>query len=160
MAIFMNVPGVSGDILEYSHSKWIRVAYVSWGARRALSTALGSATDRDSTAPAMNEIEIKRASDIATVGLLQRFWTGENQDVTLHFVRTGDPNAPMYVYYKILLSSAILTSFNQESDGDDPFEIIKMDFVKITVRTIQMAADGSPGNPLETGYDLSVARPF
>jgi type VI secretion system secreted protein Hcp len=104
MAIFMNVPGVSGDILEYLHSGWIRVAHVSWGARRALSTALGSAADRDLTAPAMSEIEIKRASDIATVGLLQRFWTGENQDVTLHFVRTGDP---MYVYYKILLSSAI-----------------------------------------------------
>jgi type VI secretion system secreted protein Hcp len=117
----------------------------------------GSSADRESTTPAISEVEIKKEMDIASGNLLQKFLTNEAQTVNLDFLRTDDQ---VDVYCHITLTNAILSMFELESTGERPIEVLRLNFTKIEIRTTQMGPDGLPAAPFTTGYDLGLTKAF
>jgi type VI secretion system secreted protein Hcp len=158
-SVMMKVPGVTGDVTESAHTGWIRLAQFSWRARRALATRVGSVADRESTAPSVSEVEIRKENDSASGMLMQKFWNGGAQDITFDFVRTGDQDSSE-VYYEVTLSNAIFSYFEQVSTGSRPEESLKINFTKIQNKITGMSALGTDANPFTTGFDLSTAKPI
>jgi type VI secretion system secreted protein Hcp len=153
----MNIPGVRGDVTETGHAGWMRVVSLSWGGKRDVSTQIGSSADRESTAPKLKEISFTKFNDIATGSLLTKFFSGMAQTVEIAFLRT---DKTLDSYYKIELTDAILSDYEENSAGDRPVEDWKLSYTKIMITTAQMSADGTSSSQHVAGYDLSRAMAF
>jgi len=156
LPIVMQVPGITGDIVESAHSGWCRILSMSWRARRALSVRTMTDKDRESAIPAISEVEFTRENDIASGPIMQKFFTGEAQaTVQFDFVRT---DTALDIYFSLILTDAIFSMFEQGSGGERPTETLKINFTKIQTKSTQMSALGTGAGPFSTGYDLAASK--
>lgn len=156
MAIYMKYDGVDGDVTETGHPQWIELHAVAWGVGRGISTAVGSAAERESGAPSVSEVVVEKENDIATGKLMQEALGGHGKTVTIDFTRT-DKNK-QDIYLSLELSNTLISGYSHKSQAGRPIETIALNFTKISFKTKQMKDDGGEGQPFNVIYDLETAE--
>ncbi len=157
MPIYMQYAGVNGDVTEQSHKNWIELKSFRWGVGRSLSTKVGSAADRESSAPSVSEIVVTKDNDVASGNLMQEALGGHGKTVQIDFVRTDKGQLDNYL--TLSLTDTIISGYSHSAQGTDrPTESLSLNFVKVEFKTQQMTPEGTTGQPSSVIYDLSTAK--
>lgn len=156
MAIYMNYDGIQGDVTETGHTQWIELHSFQWGVGRGISTSVGSAAERESSAPSVSEVVVTKENDIATGKLMQEALGGHGKTVKIDFTRT-DKNK-QDVYLSLELTNTLISGYSHSGGGERPLETISLNFTKVVFKTKQMKDDASEGQPFNVTYDLETAQ--
>ncbi|NLS07986.1 type VI secretion system tube protein Hcp [Rhizobium sp. P32RR-XVIII] len=156
MAIYMKYDGIDGDVTETGHTKWIELNSFQWGVGRGIHTAVGSAAERESTAPSVSEVVVTKENDISTGKLMQEALGGHGKTVKVEFTRTD--KSKQDVFLSLELTNAMISGYSHASGADRPMETISLNFTKVLFKTKQMKDDATEGQPFNVTYDLETAQ--
>src|SRR3954467_9073650 len=101
---------VKGDVTSDGHEGWIEVDGIEWGVARGISSPVGKAANRESSAPSISEISLTKEVDKATVQLFQEALIGEGVDARIDFCKTDQGKLETYLSY--LLENCMLSSYS------------------------------------------------
>lgn len=156
MPIYMKYDGVTGDVTEGTHKNWIELKSFQWGMGRSISTLVGSAADRESSAPSVSEVVVSKDNDVASGNLMQEAFGGHGKAVQIDFVRTDKGQLDNYL--TLALTNTIISGYSHSaSEAGRPTESLSLNFTKVEFKTQQMSATGTTGQPSSVIYDLATA---
>jgi type VI secretion system secreted protein Hcp len=158
MPIYLEYDGgaVKGDVTEEKHTNWVELSSFQWGVGRGISSPTGGSADRESSAPSVSEIVVTKASDIATIKLLNEALQGEGKDVKIDFCKTDKGNLEAYLQYT--LTNTMISGYSLSSGGDRPTESLSLNFTKVECKNIGMQLVKDTGDPETITYDLALAK--
>ncbi|HMG50282.1 MAG TPA: type VI secretion system tube protein Hcp [Inquilinus sp.] len=156
MAIYMKYDGVDGDVTETGHPKWIELHSFQWGVGRGITTSVGSAAERESSAPSVSEVVVSKENDVATGKLMQEALGGHGKTVKIDFTRTD--KSKQDVYLSLELTNTLISGYSHSGGGDRPMETLSLNFTKVLFKTKQMKDDATEGQPFNVTYDLETAE--
>jgi type VI secretion system secreted protein Hcp len=151
----MKYGDLQGDVTAAGHEKWIELTSFQWGVGRGIGSATGGSADRESSAPSVSEIAVKKAQDRASRQLLMHAVQGEGADVTIDFCKTDKGN--LEVFLEMNLNNTMISGFSM-SGTDRHEETISLNFTKIEYKLLTHNADGTPGDPDSIVYDIGQAK--
>ena len=155
MPIYLKIPGIEGEVTAKGHEKWIECHSLQWGIGRGISTPTGASTSRESSAPSVSEVTVKKATDKSTPNLFQEACVGTSKDIELHLCQTG-ANIQTYLMFK--LAKSLISGYSMSSGGDVPSESLSFNFTKIEMKYTPFNDDNTPGSPIPAGYDITLAQ--
>src|ERR1700722_2884859 len=149
MAVYVQIPNVTGGATEQNHTGWIQMDSLQFGVARALNNPLGHATSREAGQPTVSEIHCTKAMDSASIELFG--WSVSKFDV----VSTGRTDAPFASY---TLNNAVISGYSVSAAGNSqPTESISFNFTKIEETYLTIAADNTTiVSTTVKGYDLAL----
>jgi type VI secretion system secreted protein Hcp len=158
MPIYMNYNelAIKGDVTEEGHKNWIELGSFQLGVGRGISSPVGAAADRESTAPSVSEIMVTKATDCATLQLLNEALEGEGKTVQIEFCRTD--NGKLTVYQSYTLTNCMVSAHSFASSGDRPVENVGLNFTKIEYKNVAGGPANEDGSPESVIYDIALAR--
>ena len=156
MPIYVKYAAINGDVTAADHTQWLEVNSFQWGVGRGISSPTGASADRESSAPSVSEIVVTKATDVATVKLLDEALQGEGVDVTIDFCKTDKGNLSVYLQY--VLTNTMISGYSVSSGGDRPQESLSFNFTKIMCKDVGLGAKNEDGQPATVGYDLALAN--
>ncbi|MBS0352018.1 MAG: type VI secretion system tube protein Hcp [Proteobacteria bacterium] len=156
MPIYMQIDNISGSVTAQDYKNWIALKSMDFGADRPISTKPGNVTDRESSKPNINEINITKALDQTTPYIFSEACAGTGKTVKIDICNTG--NTP---YLELTLSNALVSSHSVASIDNgstvDHVELMKINFDKIEVRYTPYDEQNNMGSPVSKGYDLATS---
>jgi type VI secretion system secreted protein Hcp len=147
---------VKGDVTEAGHKDWIEISAFGWGVGRAISARPGKVADRESSAPSVSEVKLKKVQDCATVGLLQDALTGEGVWAQVDFCKTDSGKLEVYMSY--LMENTMISGYSVTSSGDRAEESLSLNFTAVECKVIPMGASGAGQECSSVTYDLATAK--
>ena len=124
---YLRIPGVEGE--SKAEQGAIEVSSFSWGVGRGIGSPTGRASDRESSAPSVSEINIVKEVDKASPLLSRCADTGCHYPTVMLSVRKAGGQPVEYV-----LSNVMVSSVHMSSGGDRPTESITLSFTKMQVK--------------------------
>src|SRR5262252_333503 len=92
MPLYMQYDGIDGDVTSQGHEKWIELTSLQWGCGRGMTSATGSAADREASTPRVSEVVLTKVCDGASSSLLRTALglgpVAEGQTVRIDFCKT------------------------------------------------------------------------
>ncbi len=167
MSIYLQIPGIDGDVTASGLQKHIEVESVDFDIRRHMNTQPGVVSDREGARPTVSEITLTKRTDKTTPHLFTEATTGTTKpQVTLKFVNTGKE---LSEYLTMTLSNVMISGYNltdqgvkdnQDNPGQKPKprETVRLNFDKIEVKYTPYDAQHNAGSPIPAGYDLQTAQ--
>lgn len=110
MPIYMQIENISGSVTAQDYKNWIALKSVDFGADRPISTKPGNVTNRESSKPNINEINITKALDNTTPYIFSQACAGTGKTIKIDICNTG--NTP---YLELTLSNALISSHSVAS---------------------------------------------
>jgi type VI secretion system secreted protein Hcp len=161
MPIYMKVPGVEGTG-KGNRCGWIVLESCQIGTQRHLASPTGTGSNRDASAPAVNEIVVTKVVDISSTNLFRLSNHGEPVTVFIEFVsQDSKSDVPTM---SLELESTFITSYTTTgAGGASPrgraMESMSLNFTKITYSTtaIESAKDGKQA-PNRAQWDLFIQK--
>ena len=131
--MFIQFPGITGNVTSANHVGWGAVDSIDFGAKRKVTTNVARVTDPEGSVSNFTELTLYKDLDKSTPYLFQAFCkhTVMNQ-VELDVCSTG---ASLDPYVKYTLSNVVVSSHQH--------------FI---------SADATPSAPITAGYDLETAK--
>lgn len=164
----LKIDGIADEAVDGMPEGAIEVLNWSFGATNSGSTSIhreeGSWTDTVQ----MQDFRFTHRMSRATPGLFRACVTGQRiKDAVLTCRKDGEPQAE-YLSLKFEsievtsfeLTNVVISSLQADSSAVDeiPIAEVSLSFAKIeTVYRPQMS-DGTPGNPIQAGYDITLDR--
>jgi type VI secretion system secreted protein Hcp len=156
MPIYMKYGNVKGTVTEAGHKDWIELNSLQWGVGRGISTPVGSATERETSAPSVSEITVSKLLDGASPMLVQESLTGKGESCQIDFLQTQ--KGTLEVYLTLTLTNTMLSGFSFSTGGDRPSESLSLNFTKIEYKYTPRVLDNTAGSPIPVSYDLATAK--
>lgn len=163
--IFMQLPGISGDVVLSGYDGWIAVDSVSYGVDRDVMES-GKAGTEDinlGVAPAA-AIRVSKGLDDASTQLMQLSvaGTGLSKAATIHLVeQAGTPDAKPIVYLEIKLDRPIVKSWEIHAAEDDrPSEALDLLYSRIAFKSWTIADGRRAQEPRVNGWDFVYNKPW
>lgn len=158
MAVFVQIPGITGGATETNHVGWIKVDSLQFGVGRSLNNPLGHATSREAGQPNVSEIHVTKPMDNSSIELFG--WSVAAFDaktVVIDVVSTGRTDKPFASY---TLDLSVISGYSVAASGDSmPSESISFNFTKIEEAFITVGADMTTTTTIRKGYDLALGAP-
>jgi type VI secretion system secreted protein Hcp len=156
MALYMKYGEIKGPVTTDGFKDWIELNSFQWGVGRAIGSAAGTSTSRESSNPNLSEVTVTKASDISTPKLFLDAVAGKlDSKVTIKFTTTAKGKVETFLTYE--LENAGLSGYSLSSGGDMPQESLSLNFTKIT-ETFAGMDPGVSGSPETVGYDLTEMK--
>jgi type VI secretion system secreted protein Hcp len=160
MAVYVQIPSVTGGATEDNHVGWIQVDSLQFGVGRALNNPLGHATSREAGQPNVSEIHVTKSMDSASIELFG--WAVSKFDakiLKIDVTSAGKGDKPFASY---TLENAVISGYSVSAPREGNIaESISFNFTKITEKFVSYGADNK--TVLATvvkGYDLALAKPI
>jgi type VI secretion system Hcp family effector len=155
MPIYMQYDGITGSVTTKGHEKWIELLSCSFRSDRAITSANGRGTNRESSAVSVGELMISKYLDCATSSLLRANLSGDGRKVKIDYCKTDKDKWETYL--QLELENALVSSFctSGGDSSDRPVENLNLNFTKITWVTTLMDDKNSAGKPDRGMYDLA-----
>lgn len=154
-SVLMKVPGITGETAVPDHVGWIGLAGFEWGgARVARSTLQGSfGSSRKVWAPQLRSVILKRVSDAQSAV----FWANMVErrgfpEIMIDWLRTGQGARPI-AYFSVHLYAVEITRISEDSQGEQPVELIEAKYAAITLGVRGVGNSLSGQNDVVT-YDV------
>ncbi|MBA3449105.1 MAG: type VI secretion system tube protein Hcp [Pseudaminobacter sp.] len=153
--IFLNFEGgdveIKGESTDESHAEWVDVESFSLGFNQAGTFGTGGGGGAGKVQG--SDLSISKKVDAATPAILKAITTGAHIDtVTLEVRKAG---GEQIVYYKVVLSHALISSTNTGGGGDMLSEQLSLNYAKIAVTYFPQTEAGKQGAAKETEWDFS-----
>lgn len=131
MAIYMKYGAINGDVTTDGFKDWIELGSCQLGAGRGISSARGSASNREASEPSISEITVTKTWDAKSSSkLFEEAVSGEmDRAVEIHFTSTGAKKQE--TFFVVKLSETGISGYSLSSGGDKPSESISLNFAKI-----------------------------
>jgi len=150
--IFMQIPGVQGDVSDVNFPNDIAVSSFSWGVARTGGLFGGGASGR----AVLGNFNFTKSMDKASPALFQDVVTGKSiPTVTVFLARTTDAGSQTYAKY--VFSNVSISSYNVSSGGDTPTESLSLSFTKVQFTFMSPNADGVV-TPISVTWDVRAHR--
>jgi type VI secretion system secreted protein Hcp len=147
---------IKGGVTAKGFEDMIEASSFQWGIGRGVSTPVGSATDREASAPSVSEVTLTKLLDAASPKLLEDGLRGEfGAKVIVHFVRT-EKNA-LVDFLQLTLTNAGVSGYSFSSGGDRPSESVSINFTKVEFSNTPAGADTKADAKMVISYDLAQA---
>ena len=146
---------IPGSATEQGHEKWIQISDFSFGAHRNVAGKTGSAKDRESTVPSINECSFTKPYDDSSVLLHTEGHVGKGQTAKIELTRTGSDGTITFMKY--LLENTLVSSYHFVSSGELPTESYTLNFTKHTETYTPQNLQGTAGSSMTTNYDQATA---
>lgn len=156
MAIYMQIEGIKGNVEADGHADWIECNSLQWGVGRAISSKVGTAKDREASAPSISEVVVTKEMDKATPYLFTEACVGKGKKTQIHLVKTDADKLESYMEY--ILSDTMISGYSVSSGGDRPTESISISFTKIEMKYVPWKDDHTKDSPIPASYDLALAK--
>lgn len=166
MAVYMKCTGgkspgkidaeIKGNASQSKHVGWIPLQSAKLPTERdGVNTAPGNVTDRTTSQVDFKDIEISKAMDKASAGLMKWNISGATYEVCIEICKeNGNP------VLRITLYDTLLTNYDAESDEEGKVEeSLSMDYTKIQMDFLSYKKDNTsdPDNNVTVIYDLETA---
>jgi type VI secretion system secreted protein Hcp len=156
MAIYVKYDGIDGEVTQQGHEKWIEVHSFQFGVGRGISTPVGSAKNRESSAPSVSEVVITKEMDSASTELFKQSTAGaDGKKVEIVFFSTGDPGT---TYAQYTLEDTLISGYSVSSGSDRPIESISLNFTKVMFEMTSHDDKNKAESPIRVSYDLATAK--
>lgn len=159
MPIYMKYGDIKGDVTAEGHKEWVELDSFHWGVGRSISNTTGRSSDRESSAPKVNDVTISKFSDVSSVDLLGEALQGEGKDVQLDFCKTDQGTAGLEAYTSLTLTNCMVSGFSFGSSGGGRCtETLGLNFTKVEYKSVAMDAMGAGGKQSILMYDIGLAK--
>lgn len=147
---FLKIDGIPGESQDSKHKDEIELASFSWGVTHVPGHTGHGGTGRAE----FQDFHITRRVDKASPQLFLACASGKHiKEANLSVRRAGKEQLE---YLKIKLSDVLVTSLQEGgSGGDSLMESVSLAFTRFDVEYRPMRADGSLGDAIRAGWDLS-----
>lgn len=157
MPIYMKIDGIDGNVEAEGHAKWIEVNSLQFGVGRAITSGVGKASDRESSAPSISEVTVTKAMDAASPKIFAESCYGKSKPkIEFHLCKTDEGKLETYMEYTV--SDVLISGYSVSSGGDKPTESISFNFTKIEMKFVPWDDGHKKGTPIPAGYDLALAK--
>lgn len=159
MPWFMKYGKIDGEATRSGFEKWIPIDSVQFGAGRAVSTPVGDAARRESSAASVSEVTVSKTMDKSSTDLFhESIFNTKGVDCKLSLVRQ-DAKASEGAYFQITMKQAILSSYSTSSGGDRPAESLSINFVEVELAYTPQDDSGNLGTDVKrANYNLSTGK--
>ena len=148
---------VEGQVTEADHGGWIEINVFGGGAARNVESRIGSGESRTISQPMVNDIQLSKMNDKATIAIFKSSLSGKSGEALIHFTQSfGDA---LRTYYEITLTDTIISSHSM-SAGEDGLimESLSLNFTKMEHRNTPHDASGNPGGAQTGAYDMATGE--
>lgn len=152
MSIYLKIEGIDGKATAKGHEKWIVVDSMQWGVGRAISSAVGSAKDREASKPSISEVSVTKLMDESSPLIFTEACVGKAKKVDIHLCTTGTEKIDTYMEYT--LEDCMVSGYSVSSGGDRPSESLSLSFTKMVMKFIPYDDAGKATSPIPAGYDM------
>lgn len=148
---FLKIDGIEGESSDAGHRNEIEIQSFSWGVSSPRDVATGQSSGKRQHKPFTITKELDKSSPL----LAKAVATGQHIP---RAVLTG--RAPDGHEFEVMsFFDVFVGDFMQSGDnGSKPMESISLNFTKIEFKYVPQGADGKPGTPVTTGWDLATAK--
>jgi len=154
--MFIKIEGIDGESQSAGHEGEIDVLAWSWGTSRTSKERMNRPTRYGKTATNM-EMTFTKSMDSTSTPLFSYCNTGQHKDVVIMTV--VKPERPFQNFIQFLMYDVRCVSYNVGSSGEDvPTENVTLNFSKIEFEYKPQKEDGSEGDKVELGWDLTKGK--
>ena len=154
--IFMQIPGIDGDVTVIGHEKEIELNSFQFGASLAVSP-IGGGGGASAGKVSLSEIVGTKMMDKSSPLLFQKLVTGSHiPKIDIYFVKFNAGAPQTYAHY--ILEDVLISSYSVSSGGDLPTESISLNFAKIQFEFTPNNTDGTLGSTIHAGWDLALNK--
>ncbi|MFC1969401.1 type VI secretion system tube protein Hcp [Chloroflexota bacterium] len=150
--MFVKYDGIDGEAIDADHDKWIDVLSIKWGASRPTVGASGRTRSEGLAMP--NDMTFTFYYEKSAPKLLEKCAKGE-MIPELEFEATTITGSATYLRYE--LKNVLVTSYDVSGDvesGVPPTVTVSNNFEEIKVTYTEINDDGSPGDSVETEWQV------
>lgn len=158
--MFLQVPGVQGDVTAGSFKKQITLHDTGHGSSRSIRSAVNSSKNRESSTISVSELSFVKKIDPASNELwLKSFKDGMLGNCIVSYVRTADGQE---AYRTVELQKCIISGFSCEcpAGSDRAMERITLNFTEIQQTFKTTDAKNNDTSSSTSGYDLAGGKPI
>ncbi len=150
-AAFIKFDGVDGESVDEQHRGAIDVESFSWGVS---NTAVVGGGGGGAGKASFQDIHFSKRLDKSSPVLALACASGTHIKSAKLFVRKSGGSDD---YYVITLTDVLVSSISVGGGSGDtpPTESVSFNFTKIEWRYVPTDSDGSPGTPVESGWDIA-----
>jgi len=156
MPIYMKIDGIDGKVTEKDHEKWIEVDSIQWGVSRSISSAVGSAKDREASQPSISEVNVIKDMDEASPHIFTEACVGKSKKVQIHLCGTSSNKIQTFMEYE--LEDGIVSGYSVSASGEQSSESLSLSFNKLTMKFIPHDNTGRALSPIPAGYDMVTGK--
>jgi type VI secretion system secreted protein Hcp len=152
---YLQIDGISGESKDRAHSGWIDVLAFTQSAEVPDAQAAGMSRRAAAT---FRSLGITKEVDASSPKLLEAVAKGKAfKSATLHV--TNAQRGAANVYYTIVLSNAVITSYSVSGDaGALPREQIAISFESVKVSYTRYDAKGKAAGQVEFVYNVATRK--
>lgn len=156
---YLQLEGLEGDSKEKGHEGWIELLSIS-----------ESIVSQSSVGPAggaggipkvqFGPLQLVKLLDSSSVGLRQSLAAGTKYDNAYIDITSAAVEKPV-VYFRYELKNVVITSISMSAAGDSvPVEDFAITFQEIKWIYTPQKGDGSKGDKVEAGWDITTNKPL
>jgi type VI secretion system secreted protein Hcp len=127
MPIYMHYEGIAGPVTG-KYKGWIALQSCQLGVHRNVTSPSGRGTNREASAPSVQEIVVTKLQDSASTHLFRESLAGQGKKVTIDFV---NPDGSLSM--SLELENTLITSYSTSGyGGDRAMESLSLHCIKIS----------------------------
>ena len=120
-----------GGVKAKGYEGWIQLQSAQLGTNRNITTSTGRGTNREASAPAIQEVVITKLQDSVSTALYRETLGGEGKLIVIAFVKEDGTSYTTIVMQNTLISSYSVSGHGGVTDSR-PTESLSLNFANIT----------------------------
>jgi type VI secretion system secreted protein Hcp len=158
MAIFMKYGSLKGEVTAEGYLDWIECHSFQFGLGRGISVGTAGASQRESTAPSISEIQLTKTMSAVDALLWKEALGGKASQVDIHLTQT-DTGGKHIAYQKYTLKDTLIAGYSiAGQSGGLPTTTLSLNFGEITSEYIIIDSNFNTKTTGKVGYDLIKAK--
>jgi len=157
MSLYLQIPNVTGNVTTQGYQNWIQLSSITFAASRSITQTVGKVSNRNTSQPNIQQINISKPIDNASNALLENVLNGASLGTLQIHACSTDKQLTPYIKYE--LSDAMVTQYH-EITGEDglPQEQLTLSFTKLQRTYVPRNSAGQSQSPQIIGYNLETAE--
>jgi len=120
-----------GEVKAKGYEGWIQLQSAQLGTNRNITTSTGRGTNREASAPAIQEVVITKLQDSVSTALYRETLGGEGKLIVIAFVKEDGTSYTTIVMQNTMISSYSVSGHGGVTDSR-PTESLSLNFANIT----------------------------
>ena len=125
---YLKYGSIKGETTAESFKDLITVLSLDWNVSREISSATGTAMDRESSSTRLGDVTITKLQDKASPDLFKEATIGKGLPAVFHITKQGDKVEEIM---KIELTDAMISSYSVSVQNDRPIETITISYTEM-----------------------------
>jgi len=146
---YLDYEGIKGEATAEQYKDLITVASMDFNVHREISSATGTAMDREASATRLGDVTITKLQDKASPDLFKEATIGKGKKATFYITKQGEVIEEIM---KIELTDAMISDYSVSVNGDRPYESVTISYTEMTMTVTPTDDKNNQVAPLVYGY--------